>query len=207
MPSGFDRRLGALHSEMTQILRHAEMVMETEIITVEHRDQVIQAGQLLQAMQKTVIEFFKPIKQRIDQLKQPILEMERTDTETLKTAKERLATAIQEFEKRQAAAEQARLEENRAQAEAAAIDGELPPPVIVPAAVPVKTHGKVERTTWTAEVIDFMKLVRAVAAGQVLITALLPNEKWLNKRADADREAMDIPGVEVRKAEKVHFRT
>ena len=60
--------------------------------------------------------------------------------------------------------------------------------------------------TWRAEVTDFPKLVQSVARGEVLMMALLPNESWLNKRADSDREGMNIPGVEARKTEKVHFR-
>lgn len=206
MPTDFYKRLSGLRAEIAAVLGNAHSVTQSEIVSIEQRDRVIEAGRLLQAVQKNVAEFYKPIKQAIDQLKQPILEMERFDAESLKTAKDRLGVFIQEFEKRQAQAEAILLEQNRALAAQAAIDGELPPPVIVQAVVPAKTRGKVERTTWSAEVVDFSKLVRAVAAGQVLMMALLPNESWLNKRADSDREGMNIPGVEAHETKKVHFR-
>lgn len=206
MPRGYDSQLAALHAELSTILRHAETLLAGEIATLEEREQVIEAGRLLQSMTKSVTEFYKPIKQRIDQIKQPFLDLEKTDTEQLKNAKERLGVKVQEFDRRQTAIEAARNEQNRAQAACDAVEGELPPPSIVQALVPPKTRGKVERVTWRAEVTDFPKLVQSVARGEVLMMALLPNESWLNKRADSDREGMNIPGVEARKTEKVHFR-
>lgn len=206
MPSGFDSRVGKLRGEIAVVLRHAESLLSVAITTVEQHDGAVEAGQLLQVMSKNVAEFYKPIKQAIDQLKQPILDMEHADAESLKTAKERLGTAIQEFEQRQAALEAIQMEQTRAEAAAETEEGELPLPVIVPSAIPAKTRGKVERTKWSAEVVDFLKLVQAVAAGQVLLTALLPNDQWLDKRADSDREGMNIPGVVAHKTETIHFR-
>jgi hypothetical protein len=207
LPTDFDARVGKLRAEITQMLRHAEPLLTKDLANIEQHDAAVEAGRLLQAMAKNVAEFYKPIKQRIDLLKQPILDMEHEDAESLKTAKERLGVAVQQFEERQAAAEALVLKQNLATAALAGAEGELPLPAIVAATVPAKTRGKVKRSTWHAEVVDFMKLIKAVAAGQVLTMALLPNESYLNKRADSDREGMSIPGVEAHEVKTVHFRT
>src|SRR5208283_2735545 len=107
---------------------------------------------------------------------------------------------------RQALIEAAAMEQAQIAAAAETPDGELPLPVIVPTVVPAKTRGKVETAKWHAEVVDFLKLVQAVASGQVLIQAVLANQKYLDKRADSDREGMNIPGVEARETKKIHFR-
>jgi hypothetical protein len=206
LPSEFHTRMNAMRAESMAVVRHAEMLLASKIETLEEHDRVIEAGRLLQASLKNVTEFYKPIKQKIDALKQPILDWERADADVLKGTKERCGAAVQEFEERQAAAEALALKQNEAQTSAAAADGELPLPAIVQATVPAKTRGKVPRTTWHAEVVDFLKLIRAVAAGEVLTAALLPNESYLNKRADSDRGGMSIPGVVAREVKKVHFR-
>jgi len=206
LPTDFDTRVGKLRAEIALLLRHAEPLLREQLAGMEQCDQAIEAGRLLQAMAKNVAEFYKPIKQRIDLLKQPILDMEHEDAESLQTAKERLGAAVQDFEERQAEAEALRLERNQAAAALDGVEGELPLPAIVAATVPAKRSGKVKRATWHAEVVDFLKLIKAVAAGQELTTALLPNESYLNKRADSDREGMSIPGVEAREVKKVHFR-
>jgi hypothetical protein len=204
LPNNFDSSVAALRKEIDVILRHAKTF--TEITSLEQRDRGIEAGQLLQVMAKNVVEFYKPIKQAIDQLKQPILNMEHLDADALKTAKERLVVAIQEFESRQTLIEAAAMEQAQIAAAAETPDGELPLPVIVPAVVPAKTRGKVETAKWHAEIVDFLKLVQAVASGQVLIQAVLANQKYLDKRADSDRKGMNIPGVEARETKKIHFR-
>lgn len=204
LPSNFDSRVAVLRKEIDVILRNAETF--TEITSLEQRDRGIEAGQLLQVMSKNVAEFYKPIKQAIDQLKQPILEMEHVDADALKTAKERLAVAIQDFENRQALIEAAAMEQAQIAAAAETPDGELPLPVIVATVVPAKTRGKVETAKWHAEVVDLLKLVQAVAAGQILIQAVLANQKYLDKRADSDREGMNIPGVKACETKKIHFR-
>ena len=51
------------------------------------------------------------------------------------------------------------------------------------------------RDNWSAEVQNFAKLVKAVAAGKVSYKYLLPNQTALNARAKADKSTMNIPGV------------
>ena len=205
MPSDFDRRLGALRQEIHTITIRSNQLIEQGIQTLEDRAAVIECGQLLQMITKNIVEFYKPIKQAIDKLKQPILDREHEDESRVAEAKTALGDLLLEFDKAQQVADEA----SRAAAEAAqeSVPGELPLPVITVASVPAKTRGKIDRTKWFAEVIDLPKLVKAVATGNAPQPAVIANEKFLNKRADSDREGMNIPGVVARKKESVHFRS
>jgi hypothetical protein len=205
MPTGFDLKQTAMRQEMQAVVRYSAGIVDAGIISIEEHEKAIEAGRLLQVMTKNITDFYKPIKQMIDRLKQPILDMEHADSDAVKIAKESLASAIQDFEHKQAEAEAARLQEALAAAPKGA-EGELPMPVIVQATMPAKTRGKVDRTRWDSAVVDFPKLVHAVDTSEVPIAALLPNQRYLDKRADADREGFSIPGVIARKTEKIHFR-
>lgn len=70
---------------------------------------------------------------------------------------------------------------------------EPPAPV---AAVPVSKAGRVQ-PRWKAEVTDLVKLIAAVAAGQVDCNVLTPNMAELNKRARVLKSTMSYPGVKV----------
>lgn len=69
----------------------------------------------------------------------------------------------------------------------------VPPPVVAPSTP--KLQGVAIRETYRAQVVDFMALVRAVAAGQAPIQCLKADEVYLNQRARADKKALRIPGV------------
>jgi hypothetical protein len=206
LPTDFDVRVGRLRTDVERAVRYAEEALKDGITRLDQHDHAVEVGRLLQIMTKNVADFYKPIKQAIDQLKQPILDMEHEDVEALKTAKEKLGSLILDYEKRVADLEARLLAQAQAQAASEAKDGAIASPVIVQSAGPQKTRGKVERETWRAEVADIMKLVKEVAAERVPVAAILPNQSYLNKRADADREAFNIPGVVAHKVEKVHFR-
>jgi hypothetical protein len=205
LPTDFDLRQRALRRDMQTVLQDAAGIIDAGIAGVEDRQKAIDAGRVLQVLAKNIVEFYKPIKHAIDTWKQPILDMEHADSESVKTVKNALASAILEFERKQAEAD--------AQRRLAAVltmpagkEGEMPTPVIVQTSLPPKTRGKVDRTCWNAKVVDLFKLIQAVAAKQVPSGALLPNESYLDKRADSDREGFSIPGVVAIKTEKVHFR-
>lgn len=204
MPSDFDRRAGVLNQDIHRMVGRGDELLQSGIRTPEDRLSVIECGQLLQVLSKNVTEFYKPIKQAIDNLKQPILDREHSDTERITAVKSKLAELLQQYDKAQEAIEAAA----RAAAEAAQVTkpGELPLPVAVVSSLPAKTRGKVGRTTWWAEVTSLPELVKAVAEGRAPQAAVIANESFLNKRADSDREGMDIPGVIARKKESVHFR-
>lgn len=202
-PTPQDRQYLRKRKDAEQVIRHAHTVLETGITNSEQHQLAVESGRLLQVMTKNVTEFFKPLKQAIDKLKQPILDEEREILDELKTTKESLAAAIGQYERAVAAKEQKRLEESKATALPV---GSLPAPVIIASEQKTKVRGKVDRVTWRAEVVDLKKLVTAVAAGEVPVLAIQANQDYLNGRADSDREGFSIPGVEARKIESIHFR-
>lgn len=71
--------------------------------------------------------------------------------------------------------------------------------VITPMIAPTtpKVSGISMRTTYRAEVVDLMQLVKAVAAGTVPLNAIEANSAFLNNQARAMKETLAYPGVKV----------
>lgn len=67
-------------------------------------------------------------------------------------------------------------------------------PVIVPTAAP-KLSGVSYRENWSAQVVDIMALIKAVAAGQQPASLLTVNLPALNQMARALKDSLNIPGV------------
>ena len=177
------------------------------IQTAEEYQQCVDLGRVLQASLKEYEEIFRPVKRAMDAKKNEVLTLERQCIDSVIMAKERLSRVVQEYDDRQKA--EAAYRDAQAAKEPVAVDPEmpLPPPVITQLAVQPKTKGKVVRNKARAKVENFPELVKAVTNGIVPYTALLPNQAWLDKRADADRETMAIPGVTFEEERKVHFRS
>lgn len=76
-----------------------------------------------------------------------------------------------------------------------------------PVAAPPKVEGVGFRDVWTAEVIDLLALVRAVAAGQAPITLLQVNTTALNGMARSLKGAMNVPGVRTVSSRATSVRT
>jgi hypothetical protein len=69
-----------------------------------------------------------------------------------------------------------------------------------------KVEGMSHRARWTAEVVDFRALVKAVAEGKTALGFLLPNEQALRAQAQSLKAACSIPGVRVYDAGGTAFR-
>lgn len=69
------------------------------------------------------------------------------------------------------------------------------PPVSVPKAPVQPSRLTAGRSVWSAEVLNLMELVKAVATGTAPITFILANEVALNQTARAMKSAMKVPGV------------
>lgn len=50
-------------------------------------------------------------------------------------------------------------------------------------------------TRWRAEVVDLRALVQAVAAGSAPLSALQPNQQFLDQEAVRERDTLALPGV------------
>lgn len=202
-----------------------------KVANAESKEMAVGYGRLLMASEKELKILYVNIKQSIDQIKKPILEAERIDMDAIKKAKDHLGSLVQAFNaeqdkiqreelrKAQEAARKAAEEAKIAEAilleaagekeEAEIVLNEKPmlqSPVIIQNA-PAKARGEVVRTTWKAVVTNFESLVRAVAAGQVPIMALSPNESWLNTQAVQFEKGLNYPGIEPQSETKTHFRS
>lgn len=128
---------------------------------------------------------------------------------------------IRQAEQRKAQEEAERLEREQREAEALQaidagmdedqVDAMLSAPAVAVAPVLAPTYQKAAgvsmRDNWRARVIDLRKLCAAVAKGLVAETYVLPNESALNKRAQAEKFTMNIPGVMAHNEPVVSGRT
>jgi hypothetical protein len=68
------------------------------------------------------------------------------------------------------------------------------PPVVLPSSAP-KVAGISMRETWSAQVVDLMKLVKAVAEGKAPIQCISANTVFLGQQARSMKAALNYPGV------------
>jgi membrane protein involved in colicin uptake len=119
-------------------------------------------------------------------------EQERLEKE-IANAKNEKAKAEFEVAQAKAKAEQekaARLaEERRQQAEEIFV----PAPVIAPTLQ--KIEGTSIRENWSAEVVDLLALIKAVADGKAPITWLKIDQVAINKQATATKNSLQFPGI------------
>jgi hypothetical protein len=84
----------------------------------------------------------------------------------------------------------------------------LPPPTPAPMVAPTyqKSTSAPSRANWKAEVFDIKALCRAVVDGKVSETYVEANMVALNKRASAEKQTMNIPGVRAINVPVTSFR-
>jgi hypothetical protein len=83
----------------------------------------------------------------------------------------------------------------QAKAEAKAAGVPVPPGFSMTAPKLTAPDGLTRRVTWSAQVVDKMALVKAVAAGKVPLAYLDVNQRVLDMQASALKSEMAIPGV------------
>ena len=66
---------------------------------------------------------------------------------------------------------------------------------------------QVAKYTYSMEVTDLMTLVKAVAEGRVLLSAIEANESFLNSKARNDKEGYSVPGTKLVRKESTFFRS
>lgn len=122
----------------------------------------------------------------------------------IRAEKEKAEQARREAEKvAMREAEEQRIREAEALADAglsAAAEAALEAPVTIAKVVvsePIKDDGVSYRDQWSAECVDLMTLVKAVASGSAPLDSLAPNSTWLNQWARLTKGAAEIPGVKV----------
>jgi len=200
-----------------------ETTEEAKGIEVKDPDTYIFAAEKLKAAKALISEikeFFKPLKEKAKAAHHALCESEKEKLAPLDAAVSDIGGKMRAYEAEQARIakeeerrlgelakkqeEEARLLEAIEAEEAGDADSakrimeEKPPaPIVrVQAEVP-KVQGLSYRTTYRAEVTDLRALVKAVAAGDVPLLAIMPAEVFLNQQARSLKETMAYPGVRV----------
>jgi len=204
--------------EANQAKAEAEVILSiSQAFSVESHDEFLLANVELQSIKKKA----KEIEAKRQELKAPILEAGRKVDDLFKPALAVLAAAEEAIKKqmvtwqreqeriRRETEEAARKELERAErARIKAIEkgdvtkvAKLEEKVATIAAtvseapeVP-KAKGFYITEIWTANVVDFMALVKAVAAGKQPLELLLPNQKVLDDLAKGHQANLSVPGV------------
>lgn len=199
---------------------------EAQSITIASNDQYEHAGAFLKQIkdrQRELDAEQKSITKPINDSLKRIRDLFRGPLDRLSQAERVVKSGMADWyrkeqqriaDERRAAAEAARKEQERLarRAEKAAEKGQddkamelqmqaahVAPPV-VQAEAP-KAAGVAVRTRWTAEVVDKMALIRAVAEGKASPDLLEPNTKEIGQRARALKAEFNVPGIVVRKVE------
>ena len=179
-----------------------------------------EAGEKLKgimALKKKIAETFDPHIKRAFEAHRSLVAEKKTHETPLQTAEALLKRAMlgyslaEEQKRREAEAraqEEARKEREKLEARAAkaaaagkeekaAALATAASAVVAPIIQPTtpKLAGISTRTTYRAEVVDLMELVKAVAAGTVPLLALQANQTFLNNQARAMKETLAYPGV------------
>jgi F0F1-type ATP synthase membrane subunit b/b' len=176
-------------------------------------------GRAAKALLAEIDAAFDPIIEQAHRTHKQAIEQKKKQAEPVETVKRIVAAKMGEWYR----AEQARIAEERRKAEAEArrrADEEalrvaeelaaagmneaaevaLCEPVVERVVVQEapKLEGVSYRETWSAEILDFDALVRAVAGGEASSAYLLPNTVALNADARTHKSALKVPGVRVR---------
>jgi hypothetical protein len=228
-PSGdYELRKIALKNEYAPIVASAAKIVA--ITTPEEAQEAANHGRVLQAGKKEIEAFFKPVKQKIDGIKAPILADEKALSNPLETEKARIGVLQAEWDaeverrdrERQRLAEEAakkqaeddvlqRAIDLAASGEEEASEALLSEPVVaapvVVQSIASRPTGSVKRKYYKCIVTNFKALVEAVAAGKVPILALQANESFLNNQADQFKEGFSFPGCVLDTTTSMSYRS
>ena len=151
---------------------------------------------------------FAPKQTQLDEAEADLKEAIGDWTERQRLEQRRLEAELRDKHAREVAAAEARAEklaERGKDEQAEAVRDAVPSVPVVIMDTP-KVQGISTRPVYNAEVVDFMELVRAVAAGAAPQEYLLPNMPILTGMARAMKESGRIPGVAIRRTTSVAAR-
>lgn len=206
-----------------------QLAEDFQVINNDTYTQANEIGRALKAARKQVDDFMDPIVESAHKAHKTALAKKKELAAPLEEAQaviDRKQVTWYKAEQARIRAEQERaLEEARRKAEEEALataqalqdaglheaaEEALDAPVILKGIVtPVmeRAEGTSYREIWSAEVVDLMTLVSAVAAGQAPIAYLMPNTAALNATARAMKGAVKIPGVMFKAETSIARRT
>lgn len=176
-----------------ELKRIADLERKVEAERKKMKEPVLAAGKAIDAF------FSKPLEALADAKsmhKRAILTYQ-TEQERIRREEEARVQKAQREEQERLAREAEEAEKAGDQVTANAIieQAAAMPAAIVPATVLPSVRGVTTRTTWTAELVDKMALIKAVADGKVPPVALEVNMTFLRQQAVSLKEAFSIPGA------------
>ena len=226
--SEYDRRRILLKRDVEQLVLDASKI--TAVTTADEAEQANNAGRVLQASMKEVEQFFKPLKVQVDDFKKPLLAHEKEFSLPLDAEKKRLGSLLtpwseklrqeREAEERRKREEADRIarEEQLARAVELEAAGDLEAaeqvleepifsPVVTQAVAPPKVAGQVNRVNYSARVVNFKELLKAVADGRAPVACVTVDESYINGLARLNKEGFSLPGCELVKTAATSFRS
>jgi hypothetical protein len=209
-------------SEIERVVSHlVERARSIQVIDQVSYDMAVACLRDVIEREAVIIEHHKPIKEAAHKAHREACNAEKRLLDPVQEAKIILRRSIADWETEQ---ERIRREEERKAAAAAAREEEemrlamaleagelgaseetidliamtelpLPRPVVPPTFR--RAAGISTRVTYRAEVVDIKAVCRAVADGKLSPEYVLPNQPALNRRAAAEKESLQIPGVRI----------
>jgi len=177
--------------ETAELDTQSSVILEqARAIVVTNAEESEAAGQFLRGiktLQDLIVDKFAEPKDASNKAHKSIVAMEKEHLQPLKDAENIVKKQLSAFlvaEEARRQKEQAKLLKNAKQGQEVVVLDEVARPA-----------GVQLRETWRAEVVDFMALVKAVAAGKAPPSYLLANEPLLNQQARALKAELRLPGV------------
>lgn len=167
------------------------MLEQAEIVSISNPIENEQASELLRiikAMQYELKKAFEPAKDYAHKAHKSVTELEKKHLKPLIDAEHVIKSKISSFLIIQ---EQKRIKEQEKLNAKAEKSGKVAN--IVPTLS--KPEGITMTETWSAEVVDFMALIKSVAKGEVASACLLPNQSLLDQQARSLKGELAIQGV------------
>ena len=197
--NGKNEELVAVERNVTRTLKplDARWLKVERLKDNDHAEEADSAGAVVKALIKEIAAKRKEITRPLDASKKAVMAQAKTASAPLEKLEKHLKFLIREreaelraIEMKAAEKKAKRLEKKGDYSLASDIREEAENAPVMHLA-----HSKV-RDAWSAEVLDFMELLKAVVAGKVPLEAVMPNDVWLNAKArDLKSPHLDIDGV------------
>jgi hypothetical protein len=226
--SEYERRRLVLKKDVDQLLLDAKKI--TAVTSAEEEENANNGGRVLQAESKEIENFFKPLKQQIDNLKAPLLRHEHEFADPIEAEKKRIGVLITGWKQQCAREKEERDRQAREEAErqaredqlARAIELEssgdkeaaeqvLEEPIFAPAvtlseAAP-KLPGQVSTSKLKVTVRNAKEVYKAIAEGRLSMEFAPIDVGKLTKKANLEKQGFNVPGCVAEPDYGTHFRS
>jgi hypothetical protein len=154
----------------------------------------------LDESKKRIIDFFRPHLQKLNDAKEHLNMVMVRWTEVREAERREEETRLQEAAKRKAEEEalrqalEAEAAGDKQEAEAIIQEPVYVPSIKIVSEVPKSKESHI-RTTWSAEGLDLMATIKAIAEGKAPLETVKYDQVFLNRQATSYQDKLNIPGV------------